>query len=68
MLTENKNNHNQISYAVVPNPYSHSTAFNPQFFRNPYLKLKVPSIDLSQSDIQILDAFQIDNGQCLDSS
>ena len=44
------------SNTAVPNPYSHSTAFNPQSFA------PVCLTDLSQSDIQILYSLQIDNG------
>ena len=58
-----------ISNTVVPNSYSHSTAFNPQYFA-PLSKFQVGLIDLSQSDIQILYDLQIDNsmGQCVNSN
>ena len=60
-----------IFNTVVPNPYSHSTAFNPQSFipLHPYLKFQACLIDLSQSDIQIPFELQIDNSiqQCANS-
>ena len=58
-----------ISSTVVPNYCNHSTAFDPQSFA-PFSKFQVSLIDLSQSDIQILYGFQIDNGirQCIQSS
>ena len=53
-----------ISNTVVSNPYSDSITFDPQFFAavHPCLKFQVHLIDLSQSDIQVLYGFQIDNG------
>ena len=48
-----------ISNTVVPNPYSHSKAFDPNLL-HPYLKFQVHLTDFSQSDVQMLYRLQID--------
>ena len=75
VLLENKSNHYHSIFkfnTVVPNLYSHNTAFNPQTLNlwQPYRKFQVCLIDLSEPAISILYGLQIDNGirQCVNSN
>ena len=58
-----------ISKIVVPNQYSHGTAYDLNS-SHPYLKFQVRLKDLFQSDLQILYSLQTDNGilQCVHSN